>query len=327
MYDMIEQLQEGLVNVVALQFFIALFLDRAQLKYRQKNLLGKTGIDPLIWPGRATIFCFYLFYFGWFSIRVFYDLSGRFTKQTFGTSTLFWKIFLAALCVAFLLIFVAMVRFTSRVRILDEYRLSRGRFFIAVDQISKKGKFLKVFGSSLYVLPDHDFRKLCARMGGGVVIPRRLLDQLTRSEVDVLVAQQLCLQSRMFYFPALWILLACNITFVFVVQSLHVNPLTAFLLYLSLLTIELFALSRSLPRMLFQADIRAIQLTGDAEAFFSALGGLSRFTGVPPSESMLLKIGRATAVSPERIKELLAEHETKAEDRYPTAGSYMDTGL
>jgi hypothetical protein len=42
---------------------------------------------------------------------------------------------------------------------------------------------------------------------------------------------------------------------------------------------------------------------------------------------MLLKIGRATAVSPERIKELLAEHETKAEDRYPTAGSYMDTGL
>jgi hypothetical protein len=79
--------------------------------------------------------------------------------------------------------------------------------------------------------------------------------------------------------------------------------------------------------MFFQADLRAIQLTGDAKAFFSALGGLSRFTGIPPSEPMLLKIGRATGISPERIKELLAEHEAKAEDRYPTTGSYMDTGL
>src|ERR1039458_3443159 len=100
MHDVIEQFHEGLVIVVALQFFIALFLDRAQLKCRQKSLLGKTGIDPIIWPGRATIFCAYLFYFGWFSIRIIYDLSGRLTKQTIGTSTLFWKISLAAFCIA-----------------------------------------------------------------------------------------------------------------------------------------------------------------------------------------------------------------------------------
>jgi hypothetical protein len=112
-----------------------------------------------------------------------------------------------------------------------------------------------------------------------------------------------------------------------IAQWLQAAQLFAFLLYLSLLAVELFALSRSLPRMLFQTDLRAIQLTGDAEAFFSALGGLSRFTGVPPSEPMLLRIGRATGISPERIKELLAEHETKPEDCYPTTGSYMDTGL
>jgi hypothetical protein len=68
-------------------------------------------------------------------------------------------------------------------------------------------------------------------------------------------------------------------------------------------------------------------LTGDAEACFSALSGLSRFTGVPPSQPMLLEIGCATSVSPERIKKLLIDHETKPEDLYPTAGSYMETGL
>jgi hypothetical protein len=329
MHDVIEQLPEELAIVVVLQFVIALFLDRAQLKRRQKNLLGKTEFDPIIWPGRATISCFWLLYFGWFSIRTVYDFSGRRTNQVLPTesSKLFWKIVLAAICIAFPLIFAAWARFASRMRALHEYRIRRGQFFNAVNKLSKRSRLFRFPDIPVYVLPDQDFGMLCARMGGGVLTPLRLLNQLTRKEIDVLAARQLYIQSGEFYVPALLILLVCNIALVSLGQSLQISPLYAFLLYLSLLTVELFALSRSFPRMFLRTDLRAIRLTGNAEAFFSALGGLSRFTGVPPQEPMLLKIGRKTGVSPERIKELLAEHETKPEDRYPTTGSYMDTGL
>jgi hypothetical protein len=168
---------------------------------------------------------------------------------------------------------------------------------------------------------------MCARAGSGVVLPFELLELLNRHEIDSLALRQLCAQSKKFYFTSFWILLACNVAVVSAVQWIRVAPPSSFLIFLSLLAAEFFALDRYLPHMRFQADLRAIQLTGDAESFFSALGGLSRFTGVPLQESMLQKIGRATGVSPDRIPTLLAPRETKPEDRYPTTGSYMDTGL
>jgi hypothetical protein len=327
MGNVIEHLQQGLIVIFMEQLFVALFLDRAQLKCRQLSLLARVGVEPIIWPGPATVLCFYLLMFGWYSVRMVYDFSGRPGGQTTESATLFWKISLAAICAGTLLIFTAMIRFASRVRTLGDYRLSRGQFLKAVNELSRRGKFLKLVTRAVYVLPDNDFGKLCARMGGGVALPRSLLDQLTRREVDALVARQLCMQSGKFYFPAFWVLLVCNVAAVCLVQKFQVAPLPAALTYVSLLIGELFTFTWYLPSILFRADLRAIDLIGDAEVFFSALGGLSRLTGVPVQESVLWRIGRKKAVSPERIRDLLAERVTNAEDRYPTTGSYMDTGL
>jgi hypothetical protein len=210
---------------------------------------------------------------------------------------------------------------------LGEFRVLRGKLKATVRDFSQRSKFFGLLDAPLYVIPGTDFGEICTRMGSGIALPLELLDLLSRREIDALAVRQLCVQSRKFYFPLLWILLACNVGAVSVVQRLAAGPLYIFLLYLSLLAVEFFALGLYLPRMLFQTDIRAIQLTGNAEAFISALGGLSRFTGVPVEELMLQKIGRETGVSPERAKILLDEHETKAEDRYPTSGSYFDTGF
>lgn len=322
----VEQLQEGLIIVVALQVAASLFLDRGQLKFRQKSMLGRAGIEPIIWPGPATFFCYYVLMFGWFSIRALADLTGR-TDIARDSSAVFWKIFLLALFCVATIILVAYTRFESRARVLEEFRVSRGRFLAAVDELIKKTRFFILLPKPVYVLPDNEFDKLYTRVGLGIVLPRGLLDQLSRREIDSLVARQLSEQSGSLYFPTIWILLVINVGVVLLVQGNHIVLLEAFLVYLSFLVAEFLVLNRLLPRLFFQANFRAIQLTGDPESFFSALGGLSRFTGVPLQEPMLQKIGQKAGVSPDRIKELLAEHETKAEDRYPTSGSYMDTGL
>ena len=110
-------------------------------------------------------------------------------------------------------------------------------------------------------------------------------------------------------------------------QNFQFSPLAAILTYSSLLAAELFTFGRFVPRILLNADLCAIRLTGDPDTFFSALGGLSRFTGVPLPEQVLREIGRETSVSSARIAELTGETIPKPGDRYPTSGSYMDTGL
>jgi hypothetical protein len=237
------------------------------------------------------------------------------------------KIGIVAIFGFVLLFLAAAIRFHMRLRALGDFQLSRGNLLVTVRKLSKNSKFLGIQDAPLFVIPNSDFAKMSARMGSGVVLPLSLLDSLTRREIDALAARQLCVQSRQFYFPIFWILLACNVAVVVVVQAVEVAPLYAFLLYLSVLVLEFLILRRKLPQMFFQADLRAIHLTGDAEAFFSGLGGLSRFMGVPADKSVLWEIGRQVSVSPDRIEMLLAEHDTKAEDRYPTTGSYIETGL
>ena len=141
------------------------------------------------------------------------------------------------------------------------------------------------------------------------------------------MAQQLCLQSKQFYDPAFWTLFGCDVVAVTIIGLLHIGPLVSGLLLLLLLAAELSLLVRYLPRMLVRADLRAIQLAGNAEAFFLAMGGLSHFTGTPIIKATLAEIGLAEGVSPDRISALLAERSIPAEDRYPTSGSYLETGF
>jgi Zn-dependent protease with chaperone function len=327
MHDINQQLGDGIVLVFVLQFFGIIFLDSALQKSRIICRLGKTGGVMNIWPGRGVDLSGMISYGTWLVYGILQDLLDYHRAQTYRSLSLQGKVAFAALFTVMFLYLAFAFRFQLRLRALNDFRVLRGQLYTAVSKLSKICKFLGLQGVPLYVIPDQDFEMLCVRAGSGVVLPRRLLDQLTRNEIDALAARQLCLQSRKSYFSIFWILLICNIVVVSLGQWFHIVPIYSFLLYTSLLVLEMFALNRYSPRMLFMADLRAIQLTGDAEAFFTALGSLSRFTGVPPSESLLLELGRVAAVSPGRIKELLAEHETKSEDRYPTTGSYMDTGL
>jgi hypothetical protein len=310
-----------------LQLSGMILLDHVQLKSRQTSLLGNACKVQIAWPGPGAISCFYVFWLAYILLSFARDVVGHAGPHLHALSSSSWEIALGTWEAGFLLAILAAIRFRRRARVLGEFRVLRGILKATVKDFSQKSKFFGLLDAPLFVIPDADFVEVCARMGSGIAIPLRLLDSLSRREIDALAARQLCVQSRKFYFPLLWILLACNVVVVFIVQWFQGALLYAFLLYLSLLTLEFFALSRSLPRIFFQTDLQAIQLTGDAEAFFSAIGALSRFSGAPLQEPTLREIGRQTAVSPDRIKILVAEHETKAEDRYPTSGSYFDTGF
>ena len=241
MGTVIEQLQEAFVIVIGLQAVAALFLDRAQLKSRQRSLLASVGVEPIISPGRATLSCFYLFMFGWYSIRIVYDLSGHPAYRASEALALFWKIAVAAVFAGTVLIIAGVLRSAARMRDFEEYRLFRGQLFENINKLSRKVRLSKLFANPVYVPPDDDFAKLCARIGTGVVLPRGLLDELSRREVDVLVARQLCMQSGKFYLPAFWIFLACNAAVVALIQNFQFSPLAAILTYSSLLAAELFA--------------------------------------------------------------------------------------
>jgi hypothetical protein len=320
MHDAIERFQIGLLIAFLLTASTMFFLDRAQLKRRRT-------IGPIIWIGPAVAASYYLWWAAFIVLSLVRDVVDHPAAHTHAPISLAEKIAIAAIFGFVLLFLAAAIRFKMRLRVLGNFQLSRGKLLVAVRKLSKNSKFLGIQDAPLFVIPDLDFAEMSARMGSGVVLPLSLLDSLTRREIDALAARQLCVQSKQFYFPIFWILLACNVAVVAVVQGLEIPPLYAFLLYLSLLVLEFLALSRKLPQMFFRADLRAIHLTGNAEAFFSGLGSLSRFTGVPADKATLWEIGRKVSVSPDRIETLLAEHDTKAEDRYPTSGSYMETGL
>jgi Zn-dependent protease with chaperone function len=322
-----EQIGEGFLFVIVLQLFGLIFLEYARQKFRIASILGKTDGVIGVWPRGASDLSFGIFWVMWMSASFFRDIVSVRDAHIHAPMSLSVKVAIAAMDAAMVLLLAFAIGFRLRMRGLGNFRVSRGKLYAAVSKLSKRSKYLGLEGAPLYVIPDPDFARMCARTSSGVVLPRGLLDILTRSEIDALAARQLCGQSPRSYFRGYWILLGCNAVMVALVQWLNATPLYALLIYLSLLTTEFYALNRLLPNVFFRADLRAIQLTGNAESLFSALGGLSRLTGDPPQEHTLQKIGRETEVSPERIKELLVKHETKPEDRYPTTGSYMDTGL
>jgi hypothetical protein len=179
----------------------------------------------------------------------------------------------------------------------------------------------------VYLVMNPSFAQPYARLEMVVVLPFGLLNLLGRREIDSLVAQQLCLQSKQFYDPVFWMLFGCDVVAVTSLGLLHTGPLASGLLLLLLLAAELSLLVHYLPRMLLRADLRAIRLAGDAEAFFSATGGLSHFTGVPLREATLAEIGLVAGVSPDRVSALIAVRSSPAMDRYPTSGSYLETGF
>ena len=177
----------------------------------------------------------------------------------------------------------------------------------AVKKLARKAKIFAWLDPRVYVLPDQGFAQACAQVRSGVIVPRRLLDSLSRREIDALVTRQLCLQSKQYFYPAFWTLLVFDVAAVLVAQLLHAGTTGCLLVAAFLLAAELGVLSVYLPRALLQADLRAIDLAGEPEVFLSALGGLSRFSGIPLPQTPLQEIARRKSLPPDRIASLLAE--------------------
>ncbi|MGA2848105.1 MAG: hypothetical protein ABSE46_03840 [Terracidiphilus sp.] len=322
-----EQLQDGVLFVEVLQLFGIIFLDYARQKCRIASILGKSGGFVGVWPRGVSDLALAVFWFMWMPASFLRDVvfhQGAHSRAPLSLST---EVSLAAMDTVLFLFLAFAFLSKLRMRGLGDFRVSRGKLYASVSKLSKRAKYLGFESTPLYVVPDADFARIFARIPNGVILPRGLLDMLTRSEIDALAARQLCVQSRQSYIRGFWVLLACNVTVVSAAQWIRVSPPYSFLIYLPWLAAEFIAINSCLPHLLFLADIRSIQLTGDRESFFSVLGGMSRFTGVPLQEPIIQTMGQKTGVSPDRIPALLGVHEAKPEDRYPTSGSYMETGL
>ncbi len=134
---------------------------------------------------------------------------------------------------------------------------------------------------------------------------------MSQSEIDALAARQLCRQSKRYYSPPSRTLLACDVFAACLLEWLGMGPA---------------ALSVYLPRALAEADRRAVDLTGDVEAFVSAIAGLARFSGAHLPEASLRETAARSGIPADRVRALAAERIAPAEDRYPTTGSYIATG-
>jgi hypothetical protein len=206
----------------------------------------------------------------------------------------------------------------------EPLRVSQGALFGGVEALRRKtaaGATLQV-----YVLPDGYIRRPQDTSDSNrVVVPRRLLDLLSRGEVDALVAFQLVRLPRAgrVFVGALAYALAAAV----VIAALKIGASRQLGVFLALLALELLALTILWPRLESHLDRHAIEVAGDPDVYLSALVKLYRLSGSSPDQRYLSRIARTAGVPPERLQALLQEELLPAEDRYPTSGDYMTVGF
>jgi Zn-dependent protease with chaperone function len=150
---------------------------------------------------------------------------------------------------------------------------------------------------------------------------------MSRSEIDALAAHQLARQQREYLLPARASLLGCGLAAAGLCELLNVGIAGRWLAFLVLVAAETAALALYFPHVEVKADLRAIRLTGNPDAFFSALGESARLNGAALDLPALEKIARRTGVSADRLRALFQQQHRPAEDRYPTSGDYVTVGF
>ena len=328
MRAVLDQISLGLIIVAILHSLAMLYLDRVQLKTRLTSLLGPSGRKPVLWRGPGMERSLSLLVWPCVMLSWFGALSGApdaHKHEPWTTrQTVYWALY--TVCFFAFVVLVNLWR-RRRWRTQKAFELSRGLLKDTARKLAAKSRAFWPKTPPVYLLPDPSSGKLYARLQLGVVLPLRLLDLLSCREIDSLVAQQLCLQAKQFYDPAFWRLFACDALFAAAILLLKLGPLYACLALLFVLIVQLYVLRRYASRILLGADLRAIELTGDADAFFSAMGALSRFHGTNLPDKTLAEIAREKSIPSDRIITLVAERVSPAEERYPTSGSYMETGF
>jgi hypothetical protein len=319
-----DRLQEGIAMIVALHLPAMLFVDHAQLKSRLVGILGYAKRVSAIWSGPATDRTFYMIMFPWIGLGLVWPSAADqhapwhlWQKAAFGL--------LAAILVSFAILATMRVKLWGRYA--ATFQVSRGVLFDSVGRMCREAGISGWTDPRVYVLPDLSQAQRFASFGTTILVPRPLLDSMSRREMDALVARQLCRQSKHYYYPPFWTLLVCDVAAVGLLEWLAPSSVVRWVALLPVLAAQFAALASYLPRALARADFRAAELTGDPQAFLSSMAGLARFTGAPMDEASIREIARHGGVPAERIPDLLAERTVPAEDRYPTAGPYMLTGL
>jgi Zn-dependent protease with chaperone function len=150
---------------------------------------------------------------------------------------------------------------------------------------------------------------------------------MSRAEIDALAARQLARLRGGRFRPVDAYLLVGALAAVGLCVLLRPGMAGWWLLFAGLVAVETAALALNLPHAEIQSDLRAIALTGNPDAFFSALAESARLTGAPLDLPALEKTAQSAGVTPDRLRALLQPQPRPAEDRYPTSGDYVTVGF
>jgi hypothetical protein len=323
----LEQFEKGSLILFVLFYVIVHYFDRAVRKVRLESLFG-VGVEPVAFPnGGVESDFFRVAFLFWVVVKFFDDVLLRPVVRSHPDWSSGWRAAFIVLLIAVPIMVGVLFFFWWRRRPTGVFPLSRGLLHDTVGRMTETMTLSGWIEMPVWVLPDSDGARTCARLGRGVVVPLSLLDQLSRKEIDAIVARQLCLQRRSFPRNLLWTMLAPDVGAVVALGVLHAGVVISCLVYASLLVAELYVLSRRLPRIFIQADLRAISLTGDSESFFSALRGLERFGGKPLAPEVLQQIVIESGMILKRDATPGGVSPDTELERYPTSGSYLLTGF
>jgi hypothetical protein len=206
-------------------------------------------------------------------------------------------------------------------RRLEPLALSRGALLAGIHRLARKARVPR---PSVYLLPPDSPPRLLVLQGPAVLIHRRFLDGMSRAESDALAARQLARPQGALPDP---ILLVCGLAAAGLCELLHVGVAGWRLLFLALIAVETAALALYYHHANLQSDLRAIWLTGNPDAFFSAVGESGRLNGAAMDLPALEKVAQRAGVTPDRLRALLQPQTRPAEDRYPTSGDYVTVGF
>ena len=205
-------------------------------------------------------------------------------------------------------------------------QLSRGALFDGVSAVRRKAGIATAL--NIYLLPD-EFRAGFRHPDQPTVfLPRQLVDRLSRAEIDALVAYQLRRpRAHSFWAYAFLSVLVCGAGFSVALNALKIGTAGRWGAFLALAIVEIAALSFTWRSRRDSHQRWAMKLTGDPEAYVSALAALSRLSTGVPDAHLIRRLARIANLSPDRIPELLQERSCPADQRYPTVGDYMTVGF
>jgi Zn-dependent protease with chaperone function len=159
-------------------------------------------------------------------------------------------------------------------------------------------------------------------------VPRQLLDLLSRAELDALVAYQLRRpRARGFWAYGFFVVLACGTGCSVALNLLKIGFAGRWAAFAFLAIAEIAVLVFVWRRRIDGHDRWAMKITGDPEAYLSAMAALSRLSTGAPDSHLIHRLARIADLPPDRIHALMQERPRPAEERYPTVGDYMTVGF